>query len=1238
MNAQKGTAQTGRRPPALHDRAIGLDERSLAQLIVSTARHAAGLAFVDAHGVHQGDWGELLARDESVLLARLACTDLDAAERDFLAAFEAQSLSVLADRLLRLWRKLDTPLQGLLTLDAQQGGPLPQQLRAAQAQLRDELGGLHAALQAAGLLLPVADLHAGWRFDAPPEASTLPLSVQLRQAFFSLRHVLEGLQRQAVAALPASLRSGRHEAAAGLLLAALQLFQRWQQEANGLHGRRIDFYYQLLLAQQPRPAARERVHLVLQRDAAEPLELPPGLDFRAGADAQGQAIRLSSEEPLCLGDAEVAALYTLRLLRDTRISPECSFDFVSGASAQQLPLQGGGRAWPLLGANERGQIGRDGTGAQPARLGLALASPLLKLQEGRRQIRLGLRLRLPETGLTPLCERALQAGRDGFARAMGRVFALWLLGEQDFAPGQLEALQQRAEELGLQPEARSLRTAGDPLSLFGGEPRPQRALMRDQLLRGLFQIELSAADGWLQLPAPNLQIAEPGLLQLLLQLPPSAPAIVGCDAELHGAQWPAGEAVLRLQIAPRVRIYPLSLLEGVRLQAIDLAVEVKDLRQLQLANQLGRLDAGKPCMPFGPLPDGASHLIVGAEELANKPVDALRLNLQWAGLPSEPGGFALHYADYEKGWRNDSFRVSAAVLRDGAWGESRDEGRDAATLPLFAADADERLLPTQRLILPPRLLQQRWRPVPNLGAGYDTGSRGGYLRLRLREPEDSYFGHALYPQLLTEVLSDNAKPRWRGGGAGQPLPTPPYTPLLERLTLDYRASRRISLGQAELGAERLWYQRPFGLEPLLGRSQLPTLLPEPGADGHLLIGLRARALGGPLSLLFELDDSMAEEARVRALPDPGLHWSVWDEGRWQALPASALLRDGTAGLLTSGVLVLDLPMLDASQDGDGSSMPQGLFWLRVASDAPSARFAGLRGVRAQAVQARLERPAPQPLRPGQLDGARAAVDGLRQVLQPLASTGHAPAEDVAAFRTRVAERLRHRQRACQPWDYERLVLAECPEVERALCLPGRGVVRVVLVPRVPRNVASLATQAFSLPVVVLERIEALLRPLASPFARIAVHSAGFERVQLRCHLHLRPGSVAGQLLQRAQAAVQQFLSPWFDDGLGPEFGWTLRGEDLEALLRGLPGVRAVSGLSLLHYGRRRDGRHWLFDSARLPSNGSSSSALLRPQDAGSLLLPADTQLIACSGETTAAVEHSGISHLGVGRNFIVGSA
>lgn len=1194
---QGGTSQSQRCPAALLDDAyLGLDERELATLIASTAAQARTLAFVDAEGRRRGHWGELLEGDEAVLLARLICLDLQAAERDLLQAHAAQDHDAMAVPLRRLRRELQRLSQGLK--------------------------GHALALPLARLAEPLHRLGDWPRQD----------SGRLRQAFFSLRHGLAPLQPLARAALQQSLRSGRHEPAAALLLAVLQLYQRWQAHTAGLHGARIRHYYRDQLGLAPLPAEPPHLHLVLEgqgearapEDAAAAPDLPAGTLFAAAPDTGGRVPQARSRDPLWLSGARVEQLHTLHLDRDPRTSPERSFGMVSEAHVCTLPAQRR-QAWPLFGDADS----REGA---PARLGLAIASPLLALCEGERLIELRIGYEPPQ-GIQAVVDRVLQAPRERFPAAMGELLRHWLFADEALSDDRLAQLRDRAQQFGLAPGADSLRTAGDPLCLLAPKPAPDRALMRDLLLRRLFQARLSGAQGWLTPAPPSLRWKGAGWLSLSLRLDRAAPAVVPADPALHPGA-PAGAPLLQLWLGERVRIYPLSLFEALLWRELRLSVKVEGLRQLQLHNQLGELDPGKPLQPFGPLPDPASQFIIGAAELAAKPLQSLSLRLSWSGLPSGLGAFAAHYASHGVRVGNGDFAVRAAVLRHGEW----EEDESQPLLPLFSSHASGSLMPEHRLVIPDELLRERWLPESgDVAARYSGSARGGFLRLRLAAPADGLFGHARYAQLLTEVLSHNARPRWRAG-APLPMPSVPYTPLLARLSLDYRASMSLRLADAVPDTEphAIWHLRPLGQQKLWpSRSgRLPTLLPHVRDDGSLAIGLSCaspQGLAGPLSLLFELDPGGAREQWVARWPQAPLHWAAWQDGRWQALEPRRVLRDSTAGMLRSGVVLLDLPPLPPAQAGE---MPEGLVWLRLASPAPSARFAGLLGVRAQALQAR-QLDGGETLPAGRFDQARIAQAPLRAVQQPHASFGGRPAEDEIGLRTRVSERLRHRQRACQAWDFERLVLRQFPEVERAACLTeheAAGVVTLVVIPHVARNQAPLATQAAALPVALLRRIEEWLRPLASPFVRLSVRNAGYERLQLRAALRLHPGVPAGALLRRAHEAVQAFLSPWCDSGLPAQPGWVLRVEDLAGLLRSLPEVAAVGAVSVLKTHIDTQGRHWLHDSARHPG------VLLRAADPASLPLPADGHLLQLLGsDPPREAQPSSLGDFGIGSSFVIGT-
>ena len=1209
-----GTGQQDRQPPLLRDDAIGLDERSLAQLIDSCARHAAFLRCRDADGRDAGTLGELLARDPSVWLARLACLDLAGPEAEFLAAYAHDDEAAMQRASDVLKAAYDEHSAGLR---ATAGPAWAARLDAADRQR-------HAPNP-----------------DQPPIERA---ARRMRRSFYGLHHLLGQLQQQARDALPASLDGGQHEPATALLLTSLRLFQTWQQRANRLHGERIDFYYREILGQQPREARPGKLHLVLRSTGGTPAELPTGLAFGAGSDSLGRPLLARTDMPLQLSDAEVVAVHTLRQVRDPRISPERAFGAVSDLRLSTIPVAGVApeqAGWPLLGPDPDTIVSRAG---EPARLGLAIASPLLRLAEGQRNIQLTLHLTGSPQGVAAAVRQALDEPDDRlFARRMGTALVRWLFSNEPFPsdPALQQALRARANRLHLIGEAQ--RSAADPLCLLSSDPLPERAAMRHEMLESAFEAWVSAAGGWCKTATPRLVMIN-GVPVLHLEVPPSAPPFVPCTADVHGAEWPTGEVLLRLELGPRQRMHALSLLDMLHPAAIEIAVQVHGLRQLELHNQLGRLDPGKPFAPFGPLPDGASHLILGAPELAHMPLNQLELHLHWSGLPGTAAQLQGRADVPPTQAVPEAYTVVAELLHDGRWHD--DPAHPPPRLALFEADDEGQLAETRDVSLPGTLLRRRWRTIPASvpHEPYGSASRTGFLRLRLSSPAPDFFGHGRYPQRLTEALSHNARQVWQRGWRRVPLPQPPYTPTLERLTITYGARRRIDLATlTDTSPDRVYHRYPLGVVPLQGGSEPPRLLPDLSPDGHLLIGLRASRIEGRLSLLFELDAAGAIERQARAQRRDGepLVWSIWDGGRWRDLEDTAWLVDGTGGLLRSGVIVLDLP--DFPVADVAGSLPAGLYWLRLASHAPSSSLGTLRSVRAQAVTATRDGAAASDATARPLSGWRVQPShpAVADVAQPLPGFAHAAAEDQAAFRTRVAERLRHRGRACQPWDYERLVLAEMPEVARVLCLPAcielpgeppapPGSVRLYVVPRVLRNDDDTASRPASLPVATLARIEALLQPLASPHAAITVHSARFERLQVRCMLELQTGAAAGQTLQAAQTLLRRLLSPWCDESLVAGFGWTLRRSDLARALRELPGVTEVSALSVLHYGVDALENHWLQDSAATPGG---SMELLRPRHPGSLALSAPHHLIqpGPGGEP----QISGLHHLTLGETLIV---
>ena len=125
-----------------------------------------------------------------------------------------------------------------------------------------------------------------------------------------------------------------------------------------------------------------------------------------------------------------------------------------------------------------------------------------------------------------------------------------------------------------------------------------------------------------------------------------------------------------------------------------------------------------------------------------------------------------------------------AWLRDGQW---QDCANRSARQPLFAGtNAAGELIPTQHIELDPGSVRKLSRATEE---DWSTMAmpRNGLCRLQLSGPRAA-FGHTAYPVELGATVAANARTR-----RPRPLPNPPYTPVIERLSLSYEAASVIAL-------------------------------------------------------------------------------------------------------------------------------------------------------------------------------------------------------------------------------------------------------------------------------------------------------------------------------------------------------------------------------------------------------------------------------------------------------------
>ena len=822
---------------------------------------------------------------------------------------------------------------------------------------------------------------------------------------------------------------------------------------------------------------------------------------------------------------------------------------------------------------------------------------------------------------------------------------------------QAEMLRSTVGDMRASLEVMERALTSDPLSLM------------NRILADALSVRFTGAAGWEEVRDVHVGLLggqEGGGLRLGMTLGPQSGPVVGFDPALHGTTFDGDAPIVGFRLNPRSGFYPFSFLDALALLRIDVTVRVRGATDLVVQNGLGPLDPARPFQPFGPLPARDSHLVVGSFEAASKTLVDVSLEIEWGGLPDLPGGLRQHYFGYHQDITNEAFKTRVALLRDGRW-EPQDPAL-AAVAPLFESRGEGGgTAPVVRIPLGPMAL---FKPV-DPGTSRERfasllHARQGLFRLSL-EPSDVTFGHQEYPRLLTEVLTRNVRSRRQ-----EPLPNPPYTPLVNRITLDYTARTSIHPMRKEGAArepllDRILHEHPFGMEDLTASvdEKVHSLMPgrplapgEGGApqdrEGYLFIGVKGTERPGALSLLFHL---RADALQDPVAADPGATWFYLRSNRWHPLASSRMMGDTTGGFQRSGIVTVDLP---DDIDTESTILPGGAFWLavgvnrRIRSLVSRLLVVSPGGVEVVWQDRGNRREMELGLPPGSITEPQVRVPGLASVRQVGGTFGGRRAEDAGELVTRTAERLRHRKRAVSAWDYERLVLDRFPDVFQVKVLPNTdtryedprpGSVLVVVVPRLGSGEDTRTlTPRFSGGD--LLAIKDYLRTLSPGSSRVYVENPVYEQIQVRCTVKLAPGARPGVSLRTLNEILVDHLSPWRPGGISARFGWRIRGKDVEARLREVPWVDTVTGFSMLQITLDSRGRYRLDDTAR-PGDG-----VAEPQEGGhptatrardlsarfpwSLAVPTQRHAI----ETTPAdleieARVTGVGSLEVGTNFIL---
>lgn len=368
------------------------------------------------------------------------------------------------------------------------------------------------------------------------------------------------------------------------------------------------------------------------------------------------------------------------------------------------------------------------------------------------------------------------------------------------------------------------------------------------------------------------------------------------------------------------------------------------------------------------------------------------------------------------------------------------------------------------------------------------------------------------------------------------IPKEPWTPVISNISLDYSASATIN----DIDLIHLYpYDGTYKLEYF---NLQPSLFPTYCDEGTLFLGLKDLVPGDNLNILFQMADATSDSES-----DPQtIYWYYLENNNWNPLrPGFEVLEDATKNLTGTGIIKFSLP---SNMTSDNTVMPPDLFWIKASTPQNSGAVSETTAIIPQAIEviftndelndkSRLS----QPLAAGSISKLEIADASVKSVSQPFEAFGGQVPEIEQQFYVRVSETLRHKGRAIQAFDYERLVLQAFPQVFKAKCINHSFALNAhefindfpyaggyVLLAVIPDLNILKAGNSFEpkVPVSIIEDIDLYIRKRTSPFVRFRAMNPRYEKINFCLKIKLLKGKNENYYKEQVKEDIKEFLAPW----------------------------------------------------------------------------------------------------------------
>lgn len=869
-----------------------------------------------------------------------------------------------------------------------------------------------------------------------------------------------------------TLSSQKKEPHMALLIAFLQLLQYADAHLNHIPQKTLDHYYRHVLKFNNNASTPDQayIHFLLSANHSFAF-VPENTLLLAKNPVNGEDILFATKRNITVNKAKIAQINTLLITKKLDQEGYKTVDLATTTYDSTL-LQS--LPFELFPGNQNKAFSKKQSNEQ---LAVLVASPLLHLMEGTRTI-----------------------------------YIMW-----QFTFDSFSVLMDRNANKKMPP------------NLFLKELSAMLYKMSD--------IQITTKEGWFSMPKESISlefIEQKRCLCIKLSLNTEIPSMEVLPSNYQGNLVNPGAPTVCIGVKDKASLTGLYLLNGLKIEKIDLKVNVQGYRGLVLQNQLGIIDNSQIFEPFGPLAKLDSSFYIGSGEIFSKNLTDLKIHIKWDGLPTIEGGFKTHYDAYPIKVNNDDFKVNIAYLNHQHWSPSAQNRQRISLFQVIKSNEDNELLDDFTTIsnIDVATLRISKSNYPLDVSVYGPKTVAGFLKLQLCGPEQA-FGHTIYPSLMSNILVKNAQKKKE---EAEIILHEPYTPRIKSITIDYEAEESIIL-TAPPGEEEKKYLNSFFHISSFGYlktfpsnlSGPPTLLPlVEQKESFIAFGIKDLN-SSQLSIHIAIGDSNLDQETQHP------QWFYLSDNVW--LPfEEAIVLDGTDGLSKSGIMIFDLSNLPKKINTNNTRMAPGLIWIKAQFMDKKKALATIVGTYMQAVT--VSRVMDKngvfsaPILPEKaIQELQRPIEGIESVLQPFQTFGGRQFENHQAFYRRVSERLRHKNRAISVWDYEHIVLENFPEIFKVKCInhTAKDADNMVSPGHITLVVMAQANPIIGLPTVsrqLLTEIKNYIQDVSTPFIHCHVVNPVYEDVKVNVTVKFKAGYEKGLFVNLLQQDLNHFFSPW----------------------------------------------------------------------------------------------------------------